>query len=143
MERIIYDNISDNFIILDSNDKVIENIILDYFKIKDIDFNILPSNIYNKPKLYLGNNYETHKFELDVFKEFLFGENVYKEKNGWYYNNKKQLYTFNNNNDTLILDDNAILYPYSRKFKYNRTLVRRLCGGLIGYYYNLNINIVF
>lgn len=144
MERIIYDNLINKIIILDSNHKVIENIIPDSFKIKDIDFNSLPSNIYTKPKMYLGNNYESHKFELKIFKEFLFGDNVYKEeKNGWYYRNKEQLYTFDNKSEILILSDHLILYPYSRKFKYNDTLVRCLCGALIGYHYNLNIDIVF
>lgn len=143
MERIIYNHLTSNFIILDNNNKIIENIILDSFKIKDIDFNKLPSNIYSKVEIYIGKEFETYKFELNVFKEFLFGENVFKNKDDWFWNNKIQLYTFDNKNQTLVLSDQAIMFPYSRKFKYNRTLVRRLCGGLIGHHYNFNIDIVF
>ena len=47
-------------IILDGNNKVIEDAIIDQYKINDINFNNLPSNVFNDVKLYLGKEYESN-----------------------------------------------------------------------------------
>lgn len=70
MEKIIFDKKRFKFIFLDSNNKIINDDKkllggFDQNKIKDIDFNNLPSNVLDNIPLYLGKEYEVYNVILN------------------------------------------------------------------------------
>lgn len=73
MEKLIYNNKDTKFIILDSDNKFISNIIKDEYI--DTSLLALPSNVLNNPDLYLGKDYIVYNCDLSKFNQVL--ENGY------------------------------------------------------------------
>lgn len=140
MEKLIFNTITNKHIVLDSNNKVIENLTSNQHII-DIDFNILPSNIFSNISMYLGNDYKCYNIKLSYIEEFLTKKVKYNlKKDAYYDHNKKYMYTVYNKQLYLssfnIINQLIKIYDISYYSMHTDNVITNLCMDIIIKKYN-------
>lgn len=140
MEKVIYNIKTQKLVVLDNYNKVIPNLILDEYLIKDIDFNNLPANVFTNIDLYLGKEYEYHDFYLSTITDLLIGDYV-KLKNKWYINeeHEKTMYQYISKNKQLLLNSSAY-FSMINFFEWN--ILKLLIASIVSNHYGWEIETI-
>lgn len=136
-DRLIYNNESKTYYVLDINNNIIVNT-------TDINFNILPSNVLNDVKLYLGKQYSLYNFDYQFVYNLLFND-VYINSNSNDYKNKDGdwLYDYYEESGILYLSYFRINTVLKIKYDFSTQIIQILCGNILVTHYKWNVVIVY
>ena len=86
MEKVIYRSF-EKCCVINKHNKVIKKLISENYILDDINFDNLPSNIFNNIPLYLGDKYQTLDINIFQFKKLLLTNiQIELDKSYWNYN---------------------------------------------------------
>lgn len=137
-DKIIYNISTDQFVIFDSSNNILVN------TFDDIDFNSLPSNIFNNIDLYFGKDYECYDINYQDIIDSLINDDdiIFDEKVKWYKykSDNTTIYSYYNKTKELSIDLFNLNGLTSANYVLEAYIIGNLCKHILSKKHNWEIN---